>query len=189
MVTIYHRSCHTHRIARTRPATPNASSVTLQELIQLAYACGLSRARALPVPTPLAVFLWRDLHSVRHPSTSHPHHHHGTRLDSTLFPERMQPPTQHGPCCAYDSNSAVALLLAVSLAASPITPLPSHQTACKHVSHICRAAVPHLLLCDEDIAAHRAVPLLRIHRIDLSACSRSASQYHFSSSYPLRLSC
>ena len=53
MVTIYHRGCHTHRIARRRPATPNASSVTLQELIQFAYACGLSRARALVYPCRL----------------------------------------------------------------------------------------------------------------------------------------
>jgi hypothetical protein len=130
MVTIYHRSYHTRRLARTQAATPNASSVTLQALFHFAYDyCSPSSARALPVPTPLAVSLWRDLHSVRHPShltsTSHPHRHHGTRLDS---PSECNLQTQHGPCRAYDSNSAIALLLAVCLAASAITPLLSHQT-------------------------------------------------------------
>ena len=112
MVTIYHRSCHTHRIARTRPATPNASSVTLQELIQFAYACGLSRARALPVPTPLAVFLWRDLHSVRHPSTSLalPTHITTTGLDWT----RLFSPS--------GCNLQLNMVLAVHTIATP----PSH---------------------------------------------------------------
>jgi hypothetical protein len=125
MVTIYHRGCHTHRIARRRPATPNASSVTLQELIQFAYACGLSRARALPVPTPLAVFLWRDLHSVRHPSTSLalPTHITTTGLDWT----RLFSPS--------GCNLQLNMVLAVHMIATPPShyhwlwasqPLPSH---------------------------------------------------------------
>jgi hypothetical protein len=69
----------------------------------------------------------------------------------------------------------MALLLAVSLAASASTLLRSHQSACEHVLHSCSAAMPHHILCDEHIAHHSSPCLLCIHEIE-SACFRDTSQ-------------
>ena len=67
MVTINHRRCHTHRLARILAATSTASSVTL------GVCSGRSEVRA----DSTCRVVWRDLHyllplslSVRHPSIS-----------------------------------------------------------------------------------------------------------------------
>jgi hypothetical protein len=138
--------------------------------------------------------LWSDLHSARHPShltsTSHPHHHHhGTRLDSTAFllANATSNSTWSLLCIPYQlrHRTTIGRRVARSLYHHTSTALPSHQTARLPANMSC---IPAVRQCPITPYAARklplAVPLLRIHRIDLSACSRTASQYDSISSYP-----
>jgi hypothetical protein len=122
-------------------------------------------------------------------------------LTSTSIPPTSSPWDSTGLDCFPPSECNLlqpSMVLAVHTTAPPPShyywpcgsqPLPSHQPACKHVLHTCRAAVTHPLLCDEEINAHHATAVHQVCIRQGQLCSGTASQSDPDSSHSSRLTC
>jgi hypothetical protein len=170
MVTINHS--HAPTSDDTRPAaTPTASLVTYRRhysssLIRLVQCRAWTSSSSGHADSTCRV-LWRDLHSVRHPShltsNSHPHHHHWTRLRS---------PSE----CNLQSNMVLALHTVATSSdyywPRRSQPLPSHL--CGRTSLPANmSCIPAVRQCPITSYATRILPITAHHACCASACSRS----------------